>query len=97
MEIYGIDCTPRVGLMIRPENWAMSSILLPGDDFSPFRIRTSNDIIPSLACRVEVTGRTFQKDKGCRVVRVKITFVGDGEPDQFCRGFMGVPYSDGTY
>ena len=41
------------------------------------------------AVNVEVTGRTILKG---RQVRVKITFVGDGEPDTVHGGLMTVPW-----
>jgi len=38
-----------------------------------------------LAVRIEVTGRTIQWRQDAPMVRIKIVFVGDGEPDKVCR------------
>ena len=93
IEVYGRDVVPAVGRVVRPENWALCERLLPGDDFSPFRIPTSSGgPIKSLAVRVETTGRMLHRKAGDLWIKVKITFVGDGEPDQVSPGWMLVPW-----
>jgi hypothetical protein len=44
--------------------------------------------IKELAANVYVTGRTVQWKSGCQVVRVRVEFVGDGEPSTFANGWM---------
>lgn len=95
-EIYGIDVTPAVDDIVYPDGWSdWSGRLIDGDSFSEHRITTSGrtgSLISSLAVRVEVTGRTLTRKYGHRVVRVAITFLGDGEPDTTTGGFMLVPW-----
>jgi hypothetical protein len=90
--IWGVSVEPQVGSYIKPDGWPLGEALLPGDSFSPFRIPVSNGgPIKSLAVRIEVTGRTFQRKNGGRVVRVKIIFPGDCEPDTVTHGYMSIP------
>lgn len=92
-EIWGWDAAPKIGRYVRPDGWDIGSLLEAGDDFSSFRLPTnSNGPIKSLAVEIETTGRTLQDHFGIRCVRVKICFPGDCEPDQFCGGWMEVPF-----
>lgn len=80
----------KVGSVIRVDNWKVSEALLPGDDFSPFRIPTHcGGPITSVAVRIEVTGRSIQYQgwMGKRV-RVRVVFVGDCEPDTCVGGWL---------
>lgn len=49
---------------------------------------------PWIACEVEVSGRKVRRDvtglRGVAVVRVRVVFVGDGEPDEVTSGWMHV-------
>ena len=69
----------------------LGTILCEADDFSDSsfpgcQFRTS----AGTALNVKVTGRTFQRCSGIdgSVVRVQIEFVGDGEPSEFCSGWI---------
>lgn len=86
------DVTPTVGTYVKPDGWAFGERLTEGDSFSTFRLPTgSGGPIKSLAVEVEVTGRTIQRKWDMRLVRCKITFVGDCEPDTVVRGWLEVP------
>jgi len=91
-EIYGTDVNPQVGRYIKPDGWRFGELLAAGDDFSTFRLPTGHTVgITSLAVEIEVTGRTLQRREGeSGWVRVKIIYVGDGEPDQYSGGWMKV-------
>lgn len=92
-KIWGIDVEPQVGHFVYPDGWnGISGVLKPGlEGFCPFYITTnSNGPIKELACRIEITGRTWQRRGGISVVRCKITFVGDCEPDVICGGYICV-------
>ena len=92
-DIWGWDAAPKIGRYVRPDGWSIGECLIAGDDFSSFRLPTnSNGPIKSLAVEIETTGRTLRKAGGMRCVRVKVTFVGDCEPDQVCGGWMEVPW-----
>ena len=91
-EIWGHDVTPQVGRYIKPDGWRFGELLQKGDNFSTFRLPTGSKFgVTSLAVEIETTGRTLQRREGeGGWVRVKITFVGDGEPDTVVRGYMKV-------
>lgn len=92
-DIYGWDTTPQLGRYVKPDGWTWGSKLEAGDSFSTFRIPVhSGGPITSLAVEIEVTGRTLQRVAGLRMVRVKITFPGDCEPDTVTGGWMEVPW-----
>ena len=86
--IAGIDVTPRVGCRIKPDGWPFGEQLIEGDSFSALRVLTGSAVIKSLAVRVEVTGRTIQYKNWEQRVRVRITFLGDCEPDTVVHGWM---------
>jgi hypothetical protein len=89
--IYGFDVTPQVDRYVKPDGWTFGSRLADGGSFSPFRLPTnSGGPIKSLAVNVETTGRTLQRVQGERMVRVRITFIGDGEPDTVSGGWMAI-------
>jgi hypothetical protein len=67
-------------------------------EFAPFRLESdaakyvTDGRCPGPACRVDVTGRTVvRRPYGDDAVRVRITWVGDGEPDTHCGGWLLVP------
>jgi hypothetical protein len=42
----------------------------------------------AIACNIEITGRTFQYRRSNWCVRVRIIWVGDGEPNTSCTGWL---------
>jgi hypothetical protein len=87
--------TPKVGDCIYRENHSCGELLLAGDNpvdssylGSMFRIPTYDKLIPTYPINIEVTGRTLQfKDSAYRI-RIKITYVHDGEPNTFGNGWL---------
>jgi len=75
------------------KGWVWSDLELCTDwDAAEFRITGNEELlIPDLAVNVSVTGRVIRRDVpnmlGQPVVRVRITFVGDDEPDYTCGGW----------
>jgi hypothetical protein len=53
--------------------------------------------IKEVAVNVYVTGRTVQWKSGCQLIRVKVEFVGDGEPSTFANGWMYFETADVEY
>ena len=95
IQSVAFDTTPRVGLQVIPDCWAYAEPLIDCDwDRADFRIWNGRALYPALAANVEVTGRTIRWTTGLirPFVRVRITFVGDGEPNQMTGGRM---YLDG--
>jgi hypothetical protein len=98
---YGKTFTVQEGSEIYVDGWEpWASPLLPSDwKAARYRISTQNASglrggpIKSLACNVTITGRTPQTPfgkGGADCVRVKIEFVGDGEPSTFISGWMRI-------
>ena len=95
---YETQVTPAVGKRVIPDGWGnpgntSGSLLIPCDDWdkADFRLPTGyHEFHYDLAVNVEVTGRTVQSKGGCYVIRVKVTFVGDCEPDTISGGWMEV-------
>jgi hypothetical protein len=93
MVIYGNEIEVKIGACIRPENWPFGSRLIASDwDQAEFRLPRPNafpnDPIQSLAVNIVITGRTWQRREGDYWLRVRIEFVGDGEPSAFAGGWM---------
>ena len=91
---WGEPIRPKVGLWVWPDEWELGDHLQPCDDWSEadFRLKAARVGI-DLACKVDVTGRTIRQAPGTSVrkfVRVKITFVGDGEADTETGGWMRI-------
>ncbi len=87
--IWGREVSPKVGTFIKPDGWKFGERLIAGDSFSTFRLPTGLAVVTSIACEIEITGRELRRAAGMSgMVRVKITFPGDGEPDTVCGGFM---------
>ena len=61
-----------------------------GDSFSTYRMAVYNlSPILSVAVEIEITGRTVQYDSGgCPHIKALITFVGDGEPNTYAKGWV---------
>jgi len=84
-----------------PDGWQIGNTLRPSDGYSDisfpgcqYRLPTSNDYGNRymLAVNVSISGRkSHMVDFNRYKTRVKIEFVGDGEPSTFHRGFV---YSD---
>lgn len=90
MNAVASEIEVKVGSVIHIDNWKVSEVLLPGDDFSPFRVATqSGGPIKSLAVRIEITGRSIQYLgwMGKRI-RIRVVFPGDGEPDTHASGWL---------
>ena len=87
---------PAAGSLILTDRTAIGRLLADCEtpEFAPFRLHS--ETLERLngcygpACRVEVTGRTFQKIHGYDVVTVRLVFVGDGEPDTVQTGCLMV-------
>tara|TARA_R110000824_G_scaffold92704_2_gene224697 strand:+ start:464 stop:763 length:300 start_codon:yes stop_codon:yes gene_type:complete len=82
---------PAVGMCIYLDGSASTfgSLLCEADDYSDASFPGCQFRTPrGTAINVEVTGRTFQRHAGNNVVRAKIEFVGDGQPSEFCSGWI---------
>ena len=88
----GSVITPSVGMYVQPDSWnpCWGSHLDPCDDWdmADFRMAAPGTSIHS-AINIVITGRTIQYDNtyGARV-KVRIVWVGDGEPDQVSSGWL---------
>ena len=87
-----LDIKPTIGSYVVPDGWnGWGDCLIPCDDWDKaefrFPARTAGY---DLAVNVEVTGKKERYVLGMWAVRVRITYVGDGEPDQHDGGFMKV-------
>ena len=87
-KFYDNDVTPKVGSVILADGRRVSECLLAGDSFSSFRFPCNSGFIKSVACEIDVTGRTLQWRDHAFWVRVCITWKGDGEPDTYSGGWM---------
>jgi len=81
------DYTPKAGDWVQIDGGSSGKMLeASGDSFTALRLPVLNGgPIKSLAVRVEVTGRKthYPTSWGYSWVRVKVTFVGDGDPDTY--------------
>ena len=89
-EIYGFAVVVGAGSVIEPDGWQISQRLEESSwDAAEFRIPTGHAFgVTSLAVNVTVTGRTWVSRCGDLWTRVKIEFVGDGEPSVMHKGWM---------
>lgn len=84
-QIDGCDVRPLPGRLVQPDGWQWAMPLTPSDwEQAAFRLPSARYNWVRWAVNVEVTGRTIRNGR----VRVKITFVGDGEPDTTHHGWM---------
>jgi hypothetical protein len=100
LQLYGheIEVSPEAGRGILVDNWGDGYRLSFLEDcempeFAPFRLPSNQYSDVRYACRVEITGRSLQNrphHKSTLFVRVRIVFVGDGEPDNVATGWMAV-------
>jgi|SRR5262252_6030858 len=91
-----VEVRPEAGRGILVDGWGThcASYLEPCElpELAPFRLPSLRYSNVKFACRIEISGRVAQKRPyDDRLwVRVRIVFVGDGEPDQICAGWMTV-------
>ena len=84
-----IDYNAVPGDFLKLDGWAVGAELTAsGDNFSDLRLPTfSMGPIKSLAIKVKVTGRKLHREIfGNSWARVRVTFLGDSEPDTFASG-----------
>lgn len=90
---FDIDATPEPGRVIRMDNWRLTTTLTACEvpELAAFRVLTPNTQ-QNLAVNVTVTGRKPVKTaySDAHWVRIKIEFVGDGEPSTFHGGYMKI-------
>lgn len=87
------DATPEVGSYVKPDGWMYGTHLEAGltcefwkcDFYMPLN---SGGPIKAVAANIVVTGRTVQRKAGMYMVRVRIEFVGDGDPSTYTSGYM---------
>ena len=79
-----------VGTHVEPEHWGIGNLLKPGlAGFCDYYLPTnSGGPVKEVAVNVTITGRTRIRRQGGYWVRVKIEFVGDGEPSTFTGGWV---------
>jgi hypothetical protein len=84
-----IDVTPGIGDIIKVDCRKTSGTLVNSDwDKAQFRLTGQ---IADVAVNVVVTGRTLRRGAGSvDWVRVRVEFVGDGEPSSFSGGWMKI-------
>jgi hypothetical protein len=88
VHIYGVGYSPKVGTFVLPGSWSFGEKLTASDwDKAKFRLGR-RDGVQSVAVNVVLTGGTLQRRSGNLWIRAKITFVGDGEPDQVVGGWV---------
>ena len=88
---------PKIGDFVVPDKWIFGEKLETDDGYSDtefpgcqFRLRSTPRGVPlgSLAVNIKITGRDLQYHWNGQRLRVKIEFVGDGEPSQFTGGWL---------
>lgn len=108
LEINGRTVRPQIGSFVEPDGWRGRGEMLVASDWDeaqfriPTSIRADGPYLPTpsgyveVAVNVEITGRTLRWrgwNRGGSWVRVRIEFVGDGEPSTFSGGWM-IAYAD---
>ena len=88
--IYGREIAVKLDSYIVPEGWRFGGRLQASNwEAAQFYLPTnSGGPVESLAVNVQITGKTLQRRNGSSMVKVKIEFVGDGEPSTFTGGWM---------
>lgn len=78
------------GAFVAPDNWAHGSFLSDCTEWTLADYRLTSPSGVPCAVNVEVTGRTIQRAPytGAARVRVRIEFVGDGEPSTSVGGWL---------
>ena len=80
-----------VGTYVEPEDWGIGNLLKSGlAGFCDYYLGTnSGGPIKEVAVNVTITGRKrIRRQGGYSYVRVRIEFVGDGEPSTFTGGWV---------
>ena len=97
VQVEHLQVTPAVGSYVILDAKLIGERRLPGDEpvdsgyaGCMFRWPVNAKPIDTVAVNVEVTGRTLQRKWGGYYVRVRITWVGDCEPDTHGSGWMEV-------
>jgi hypothetical protein len=89
-----ITVTPEAGMFVQPDNWGGGNKLATCEewDAADFRLDSWNYTDVSFGVNIEITGRTIQWERTWwqRRVRVRIEFVGDGEPSTFSGGWLWI-------
>jgi len=87
--------TPKVNDAVRPDGWMSFSNLTEGNSYSDssfpgceFYLPSCNFIDVKYAVNIKVTGKPHFVSKDWYKSRVKIEFVGDGEPSTFEGGWI---------
>lgn len=87
---------PKIGDFVHPDEWDLGENLKAADGYRNSSFPGCQFRLPSrgedLAVNITVTGKPrFRKNSGSRLFwrsRVKIEFVGDGEPSTFSGGWI---------
>lgn len=89
---YGREIHVKIGSYVRPDGWTYGAHLVDSEwNMAQFYLPTnSNGPVKSLAVNVTITGRTLRRKDDNDCIRVKIEFVGDGEPSTFTKGWLKV-------
>lgn len=89
--IYGREVEVKAGSQIRIDGWGLCHKILTAcevPELAAFRVQSNGG---NLAVNVTIVGRTLQRvpyEGHAGYVRVKIEFVGDGEPSTFNHGWL---------
>lgn len=92
--IYGNEYQAKIGSYILVDDETIGHNLHKGSDYSDSGFPGCQFYLPrntlpnGLACNVEITGRTLQRKNGAYYIKVKITWVGDCEPNTETSGWM---------
>jgi hypothetical protein len=86
---FQVRTQPRVGMRLKPDHWAMPSTLCSCDwPGASFRLPSIFHPEVALACNVQVTSTWIRAFECYDAVRVRITFVGDGDSDTITHGWL---------
>jgi hypothetical protein len=88
--IYGQEVEVKAGSHIEPDGWYVGQALVPSHwERADFYLSTGRAHgVTQVAVNIQITGRTLRRRMGSLYVRVKITLVGDGEPDREHGGWL---------
>lgn len=85
--VQRLDQASLVGAYVKPDGWRFGGSVVPGGEYP---IRLQGERAP-YAVRIEQTGRYVRRvpgEGGSLGLRVRITFLGDGEPDTVVGGWL---------
>lgn len=87
--VDGFEIEPKAGTLIKCDEWHHMTRLLECDwDKADFRIESGRWPYSKIAINITITGRTVQYTGSGAKVRIKIEFVGDGEPSEYTGGWL---------